>query len=505
MKIKRIAIMLTFALIVAAVPLLASVSGNTSAPGPGNSTAAAQVPQGQAAGQLQTNTATNSRPPILTFSVYGYGVLRVTRVNGSPLTYGTSLHPGTRVNFLAEEAAHTGFEFMGWAVNGVAYTGPFSMSHTLVMEDDTHVVAFFEPPGALESTHALISTINISRAPGGGVNISVPGHSNVQFEYYVTDSEIEFAIIPPTGRRFGDETEVTALNNLHITFGPVVRNDGRILLAIARPGDMTGNVNPVQTFATTNTNTSAEASSYVYHTVTFNLAGGSMNAPTSQSHRYNSTINNLPTPNRDGYMFGGWMINNVVTATPIQVRSNITLTAKWMAVESTADDDDDDGYSSYTPRQYAVTFNVAPGTFAGNETGIRIGNYGSAISSMPAAPTRTGYTFGGWQLPNGNTHVAGDIIIRGDMTLTALWTANPSASPSPTPTPTPTPTTAPRPNPQTNPIQVSFMIFGVVLTAGLAAFGIMTLTKKQMAAEGQYRSDAARFNREKRIMDLIDK
>jgi len=41
--------------------------------------------------------------------------------------------------------------------------------------------------------------------------------------------------------------------------------------------------------------------------------------------------------------------------------------------------------------------------------------------------------------------------------------------------------------------------------AGLAVFGILSLTKKHTALANQYKTDERRYNREKRIEDLIKK
>ena len=48
------------------------------------------------------------------------------------------------------------------------------------------------------------------------------------------------------------------------------------------------------------------------------------------------------------------------------------------------------------------------------------------------------------------------------------------------------------------------MIFGAVMTLGLAGYGIISITKKQMAAAEQYRTDATRYDREKRLTDMLD-
>ena len=47
------------------------------------------------------------------------------------------------------------------------------------------------------------------------------------------------------------------------------------------------------------------------------------------------------------------------------------------------------------------------------------------------------------------------------------------------------------------------MIFGAVMLVGFASVGIWLLTSKQTAAAGRYNKDAARYEREKRIEDII--
>jgi len=49
------------------------------------------------------------------------------------------------------------------------------------------------------------------------------------------------------------------------------------------------------------------------------------------------------------------------------------------------------------------------------------------------------------------------------------------------------------------------MIFGSVMTLGLAAYGIISIAKKQALASETYRTNAARYDREKRLTDWLDK
>jgi len=46
-------------------------------------------------------------------------------------------------------------------------------------------------------------------------------------------------------------------------------------------------------------------------------------------------------------------------------------------------------------------------------------------------------------------------------------------------------------------------VFGSIIGLGLATFGIITISKKQAAAAGEYKADEARYNREKRLDDIL--
>ena len=107
-------------------------------------------------------------------------------------------------------------------------------------------------------------------------------------------------------------------------------------------------------------------------------------------------------PTRAGYTFGGWYTEEACTnpygfATP--VTNALTLYAKW------------------TINQYTITFK--PGN--GDEDTTITQNYGTPVTA-PANPTRTGYTFAGWDKEIPATMPAEN------MTVTALWTAVGSSS-----------------------------------------------------------------------------
>jgi len=215
------------------------------------------------------------------------------------------------------------------------------------------------------------------------------------------------------------------------------------------------------------------------YTLTFVLNNGQMPAGTAatQVHAYGTVINTFPTPTRAGHVFAGWMLDNRITSPPLTIRGNTTLSAVWTPATTPT--------PTPAPGHLVAVFDPSPGAFTGTETGIRSGAYGFVVSSMPN-PTRTGYTFAGWNV--GGSRITLPLTVRRDMTINATWTPNIPG----------------RPNPQTSPLQITFAIFGAVMLVGLASFGIMKITGKQLAAQGQYRTKLTRYNREERIVDMLN-
>ena len=125
------------------------------------------------------------------------------------------------------------------------------------------------------------------------------------------------------------------------------------------------------------------------YTITFDTAGGSEIAPITQD--YGTAITAPANPTKTGYTFAGWD-REIPTAMPA---GDMTITARW------------------TVNQYTITFKPENG----GEDIIITQNYGTAITA-PANPTKTGYTFAGWDREFPATMPAGD------MTITARWTVN---------------------------------------------------------------------------------
>ena len=125
------------------------------------------------------------------------------------------------------------------------------------------------------------------------------------------------------------------------------------------------------------------------YTITFDTAGGSEVPSITQD--YGTAITAPANPTKTGYTFAGWDRESPTT----MPAGDMTITARW------------------TVNQYTITFKPENG----GEDIVITQDYGTAITP-PAAPTRTGYTFAGWDKTIPTTMPAGD------MTITARWTEN---------------------------------------------------------------------------------
>ena len=128
------------------------------------------------------------------------------------------------------------------------------------------------------------------------------------------------------------------------------------------------------------------------YTVTFQSEGGS---EVASQIRANTPADQPADPTKEGYTFIGWYNGESEWDFETPVTADLTLTAKWQI------------------NQYTITFDTA----GGSEVPSITQDYGTAITP-PAAPTRTGYTFAGWDREIPTTMPAGD------MTITARWQVN---------------------------------------------------------------------------------
>ena len=124
------------------------------------------------------------------------------------------------------------------------------------------------------------------------------------------------------------------------------------------------------------------------YTISFDTDGGSAIDPITQD--YGTAITAPADPTKTGYTFAGWD-REIPTTMPA---GDMTIKANWAV------------------NQYTISFDTDGGSTIDPITQ----GYGTDITA-PAAPTKTGYTFAGWDRAIPATMPAGD------MTITAHWAA----------------------------------------------------------------------------------
>ena len=145
------------------------------------------------------------------------------------------------------------------------------------------------------------------------------------------------------------------------------------------------------------------------YTVTFNKNGGDTEAnPKTKTATHGGNVGTLPTaPTRAGYTFTSWDTKTNGSGTEFKATTAVTA--------------DITVYAQWTINTYTVTFNSQGGSAVTSQTVA----YGGLVTE-PTAPTKTGYTFGGWYKETGCTNAWGFATdtVTSDVTLYAKWTGS---------------------------------------------------------------------------------
>ena len=149
--------------------------------------------------------------------------------------------------------------------------------------------------------------------------------------------------------------------------------------------------------------------------------GDSISGSTTKSCNYDSStttscsVTGLPTAKRIGYNFKGWGVSSNCTA---GVTERVTLYAS-------TDNYTTNYYACWVKKKYTVSYNANGGSGAPSS---QVKTYGEKLTLSSIKPTRTGYTFLGWNTnPNTNTPVyksGGSLSTDANLTLYAVWQSN---------------------------------------------------------------------------------
>lgn len=142
------------------------------------------------------------------------------------------------------------------------------------------------------------------------------------------------------------------------------------------------------------------------YTVTFNTNGGT--EILSQTVESGNTASEPTVPTKEGFTFAGWYTSSALTTMfdfSTAITEDITLYAKWIAASVPS---------------CTVTFISNGGTVVAPQT-VEIGG----MANEPTAPTKTGYTFGGWYTTSELTTIFNfGTVLTENVTVYAKWTIN---------------------------------------------------------------------------------
>jgi uncharacterized repeat protein (TIGR02543 family) len=253
-------------------------------------------------------------------------------------------------------------------------------------------------------TYLAGATYPSSGTVSGNVTLTATWISSTQTITYTSGSGSGSAPSSPTSVSYGSTftTPANTYTRTGYTFAGWSDGTNTYLAGATYPssGSVSGNVTLTATW-TANT-----------QTITYAAGGGTGSGPTSPlSVSYGSTFTTpANTYTRSGYAFAGWSDGTSTYSASAtypssgSVSGNVTLTATWTANSNT------------------VTYNSNGGT------SVTSGSFttGGSIASAPTAPTKTGYTFGGWSDTDGGTEISFPYSpsATSAITLYAKWTAN---------------------------------------------------------------------------------
>ena len=136
----------------------------------------------------------------------------------------------------------------------------------------------------------------------------------------------------------------------------------------------------------------------VYHTVTYNLDGGSLSSTTAQVADGSDYV--LKTPTKEGFAFLGYTLtqdSTDYTRKLKNVTADVAVYAHWAEV-------------------YAVTYNLDGGTYSG------VSQVKKGGSLTLATPVKSDYVFLGWSLTQGGTDYVTEVNdVQAAVTLYANW------------------------------------------------------------------------------------
>ncbi|WP_305117947.1 InlB B-repeat-containing protein, partial [uncultured Adlercreutzia sp.] len=166
----------------------------------------------------------------------------------------------------------------------------------------------------------------------------------------------------------------------------------------------------------------------VTYSISYDLAGGRWGASGQGTQAYDTTMEvPLPTPERDGYEFAGW----VGTGTPgFGMPGANPLPQKPWTIQPDTIVGDAQFTAVWTAKSYAITYDLAGGAWAEADVDKVLYSYQPDFANYELpTPVREGYEFAGWTGSNGSVPDASKPTVLtsgsfGAKSYKANWAAN---------------------------------------------------------------------------------
>ena len=313
--------------------------------------------------------------------------------NGSGAPSTASSNYGSSVTISATRPTRTGYTFSGWntAANGSGTSYAWNGS--------VFSPATFTMPANAVTLYAqwTVNSYSVTYDANGG-----SGAPSSQSANYNTTVTVSSTIPVRSGFAFaGWNTAANGSGTSYAWNGSVFS-----------PATFTMPANAVTLYAQWTVNS---------YSVTYDANGGS-GAPSSQSANYNTTVTVSSTqPTRTGYTFSGW--NTAANGSGTSYVSGATFTMPANAINL---------YAQWGIDSYSVAYDANSGSGAPSTASL---NYGSTVTISATRPTRTGYSFSGWNTAangSGTSYTWNGSVFSpamftlgaANVTLYAQWTIN---------------------------------------------------------------------------------
>jgi uncharacterized repeat protein (TIGR02543 family) len=352
--------------------------------------------------------------------------------------------PETTVDALPTAPSREGYDFAGWNTRadgtGSAFTAASTVTGDITVYaqwNEIYTVTFHDNGGDTQASPQAMQVIFPATTLGGlpmeparaghdfvGWNTQADGAGDAFTAATTVTASItvyaQWTVLPPTGTTYtvtfiniGDVQTMQVVSPA-TTLGTLPTEPTRAGYSFAGWNTLPGGQG---TAFTANTTVTSSITVYAQwnpntYTVTFNKNGGNTeaNPQTKQVVSPATTLGTLPTaPTKAGHVFSGW--NTKADGTGDSFTAATTVTANITV------------YAQWNPATYKVTFNKHGGDTEASPQAMQVVFPASALGTLPAAPTRTGYTFEGWntKVDGTGTSFTAAATVTANITVYAQW------------------------------------------------------------------------------------